>query len=294
MMDKILVTGSTGFIGRSLVSNLLKNRKKVYAIIRKSEKNIKFATKTKKQFRNYLPIFFSKNSELRNKISNIKPHILVNLATNYLPNPSDKEIHSVIDSNIVFPTLILDICCKSRISKIINICSTMQCHKNQIDNPQNFYALTKILFKKTMSYYQKIYSKKIFLNLYIGDTYGSNDTRKKILPIIIKNYKSNKKTSILTKNLKLNILHIEDIITGLKILINDVKKSSDYFVKSEKPLDLFNVIKNYNSTKKRKVKLFWLNKKVPAIISIKMKTIPGWSQKFNVINYFYKDLNESI
>ena len=42
-MDKILVTGSTGFIGRSLVSNLLKNRKKVYAIIRKSEKNIKFA-----------------------------------------------------------------------------------------------------------------------------------------------------------------------------------------------------------------------------------------------------------
>ena len=251
-MDKILVTGSTGFIGRSLVSNLLKNRKKVYAIIRKSEKNIKFATKTKKQFRNYLPIFFSKNSELRNKISNIKPHILVNLATNYLPNPSDKEIHSVIDSNIVFPTLILDICCKSRVSKIINICSTMQCHKNQIDNPQNFYALTKILFKKTMSYYQKIYSKKIFLNLYIGDTYGSNDTRKKILPIIIKNYKSNKKTSILTKNLKLNILHIEDIITGLKILINDVKKSSDYFVKSEKPLDLFNVIKNYNSTKKKK------------------------------------------
>ena len=293
-MNKILVTGSTGFIGRSLVSNLLKNRKKVYAIIRKSEKNIKFATKTKKQFRNYLPIFFSKNSELRNKISNIKPHILVNLATNYLPNPSDKEIHSVIDSNIVFPTLILDICCKSRVSKIINICSTMQCHKNQIDNPQNFYALTKILFKKTMSYYQKIYSKKIFLNLYIGDTYGSNDTRKKILPIIIKNYKSNKKTSILTKKLKLNILHIEDIITGLKILINDVKKSSDYFVKSEKPLDLFNVIKNYNSTKKRKVKLFWLNKKVPAIISIKMKTIPGWSQKFNVINYFYKDLNESI
>ena len=293
-MNKILVTGSTGFIGRSLVSNLLKNRKKVYAIIRKSEKNIRFATKTKKQFRNYLPIFFSKNSELRNKISNIKPHILVNLATNYLPNPSDKEIHSVIDSNIVFPTLILDICCKSRVSKIINICSTMQCHKNQIDNPQNFYALTKILFKKTMSYYQKIYSKKIFLNLYIGDTYGSNDTRKKILPIIIKNYKSNKKTSILTKNLKLNILHIEDIITGLKILINDVKKSSDYFVKSEKPLDLFNVIKNYNSTKKRKVKLFWLNKKVPAIISIKMKTIPGWNQKFNVINYFYKDLNESI
>ena len=37
-MKKILITGSTGFIGKSLVENLLKDKRKVFAVIRKSKK----------------------------------------------------------------------------------------------------------------------------------------------------------------------------------------------------------------------------------------------------------------
>ena len=173
------------------------------------------------------------------------------------------------------------------------MCSIMQCDKNKIDNPQNFYALTKILFKKNMSYYQKIYPKKIFLNLYIGDSYGSNDSRRKILPTIIKNYRKNKTTTILTKNLKLNILHVNDIVNGIKILAKSIKSSGDYFIKSHNQFNLFHVIKIFNSKATRKVKLLWLNKKSASINNIKIKNIPGWKQKVNVIDYFYKDLNES-
>ena len=173
------------------------------------------------------------------------------------------------------------------------MCSIMQCDKNKVDNPQNFYALTKILFKKNMSYYQKIYPKKIFLNLYIGDSYGSNDSRNKILPTIIKNYRKNKATTILTKNLKLNILHVNDIVNGIKILAKSIKSSGDYFIKSRNQFDLLHVIKIFNSKATRKVKLLWLNKKPTIINNIKIKNIPGWKQKINVIDYFYKDLNES-
>jgi len=292
-MNKILLTGSTGFIGRSLVSSLLNDKKKVFAIIRKSKKNVKSATRIKKKYRNFSPIFFKKNNELNSKISSINPHIIINLATNYLPYPRLKEIPSVLNSNIIFPTLILDICCKSKVKKIINMCSIMQCDKNKVDNPQNFYALTKILFKKNMSYYQKIYPKKIFLNLYIGDSYGSNDSRNKILPTIIKNYRKNKATTILTKNLKLNILHVNDIVNGIKILAKSIKSSGDYFIKSRNQFDLLHVIKIFNSKATRKVKLLWLNKKPTIINNIKIKNIPGWKQKINVIDYFYKDLNES-
>ena len=292
-MNKILVTGSTGFIGRVLINNLLSDKKKIFAVIRKSEKNIKFASKIKKKYNNFFPIFFKKNDELISKTSNINARILINLATNYIPFPNYKEMPSVLDSNVIFPTIILNICCKSKVTKIINICSVMQCYKNKLDNPQNFYALTKILFKKTMTYYQKNYPEKIFLNLYLGDSYGSNDKRKKILPTIIKNYKKNKTTTILTKNLKLNILHVNDIVNGINILSKDIKKSGDFFIKSQKKFDLLKVIKNFNLKTNRKVKLLWTNKKIPLINYIKIKTIPGWKQRFNVINSFYKDLNES-
>ena len=69
-----------------------------------------------------------------------------------------------------------------------------------------------------MEYYKKKYPKIKFINVYIGDTYGTNDNRKKIFPTIIKNYKKNKRTVILTKKLKLNIVHVNDIINGLNEL----------------------------------------------------------------------------
>ena len=146
-MNKILVTGSTGFIGKSLVNNLLKDKRKVFAIIRKSNKNIKSASKIKKKQKNFFPIFFNKNQELSKKISNLNPQVVVNLAVYYMNrDPDHSDIPLIINSNVLFPTMILDLCCKSKASKIINICSVMQCDKNKIDNPLNFYALTKILF----------------------------------------------------------------------------------------------------------------------------------------------------
>jgi len=294
-MKRILVTGSTGFIGKSLVNNLLKNKRKVFAIIRKSNKNIKSSSEIRKKNKNFYPIFFNKNHELKIKLSNIKPEVIVNLATNYINyHPNHKDIYSIMNSNIIFPTLILDLCCKSKISKVINICSVMQCDKNKIDNPLNFYALTKILFKKTMAYYQKTHPKKVFLNLYIGDTYGPEDTRKKILPIIIKNYKKNKKTTILTKNLKMNILHVEDVVNAIKILIDNEKKSNNYFIKSKKNFNLHKIVKKFNLKAERKLKLLWLNKKINNTDNkIKLKTVPKWRPRFNVINHVYKHLNES-
>ncbi len=156
-MKKIFVTGSTGFIGKHLIIHLLNEKKKIFVIIRKSKKNILHASKLRKKYKNYFPVFFKKNKELKNKISNINPDVVLNLATNYLPFPNNERILSVINSNIVFPTIILNILSKNKMMKIINLCSIMQCDKNQIDNPLNFYALTKILFKKTLSYYNKFY-----------------------------------------------------------------------------------------------------------------------------------------
>lgn len=286
-MNKILITGATGFIGKVLLDNLLKEKKTIFAIIRHSRKNKKFAIQLRNKNKNFFPIFFKTNEELLKKILNIKPNIVINLATNYIPFPSHHKIPSVINSNIIFPTLILDACCKQKIKKFINLCSVMQLNNNKLDNPENYYALTKILFKKTMSFYNKIYKNKIFINLYIGDTFGPKDTRKKILPEIIKNYKKNKKTTIFTKNLNLNILHVYDVVKGIKLLVNKTKKSENYLIQPNKKINLFNIIKKFNYKSKKKIKLRWLNKKGNKIYKVNMKSIPGWKEKRNVIKDFY-------
>jgi len=291
-MKKILVTGSTGFIGKSLVINLLKDNKSIYAIIRKTKRNIKFSSKIKKKYKNYFPIFFKENYELKKKLSKLKPDVVVNLATNFIPNPNHNQLTNIIDSNVIFPTLILDICCNKKVLKFINLCSVAQCYKNKIDSPQNFYAMTKIMFKKSMSFYKKRNQNINFVNIYIGDTYGANDNRKKIFPTLLKNYIKNKRTTILTKKLKINIVHQDDIVNGIKILINKKVISDDYRIKSEKNIILSKLINKFNLDAKKKIKVLWLNKKISTLNDIKMKKIPGWKERYSVENSFCKDLNE--
>ena len=293
-MKKILITGSTGFIGKRLVNNLVNNNNnQIFSIIRKTGKNYKYSSKIRKKHKNFHPIFFKKNSELKKKVSNLKAEVIINLATNFIPNPEHHQLSSIMNSNVIFPTIILDNCCRNNIPKFINLCSVAQCDKNKIDNPQNFYAMTKILFKQCMEYYKKKYPKIKFINVYIGDTYGTNDNRKKIFPTIIKNYKKNKRTVILTKKLKLNIVHVNDIINGLKILINKVNKSDNFLIKSKKIIILSNLIKKFNYSNKKKIKVLWLNKKVGTLNNIRIKKIPYWNEKFDVVKYFFNDLNEN-
>ena len=46
----------------------------------------------------------------------------------------------------------------------------------------------------------------------ISDTFGENDNRPKIINVLKKNYKYNKITKIVSKNLFINLLNIKDII----------------------------------------------------------------------------------
>tara|TARA_B110000196_G_C20996145_1_gene590693 strand:+ start:655 stop:855 length:201 start_codon:yes stop_codon:yes gene_type:complete len=66
-MNKILITGSTGFIGKHLTENLLGNKDKIYALIRKSKKNYLHSSKIKKNIRTFFPSFLIKMKSWQKK-----------------------------------------------------------------------------------------------------------------------------------------------------------------------------------------------------------------------------------
>ena len=72
MDNKILLTGSSGFIGKSLTINLLNNKYQVFVILNNSKKNKALAKSLKKNYKNYKPIFINNVEELKKKLSKLK------------------------------------------------------------------------------------------------------------------------------------------------------------------------------------------------------------------------------
>ena len=70
-MKKILITGSTGFIGKSLINFFLSKKYKVFALTRKNLKNSKI---------NYIKSNLFNHLQIEQIIKKIEPNYLIHLA----------------------------------------------------------------------------------------------------------------------------------------------------------------------------------------------------------------------
>jgi dTDP-D-glucose 4,6-dehydratase len=105
----ILLTGSSGFIGKIFLKESLKRNYQVIDILRlKNKKNLELNYLRKKYKKNYKSIYFLNNKELEKKISGLKIDVFINFATLYKNNHTNSEIDNFINSNITFPTTIME------------------------------------------------------------------------------------------------------------------------------------------------------------------------------------------
>ena len=283
MNKKILITGSTGFIGSHVKEYLLKKNYFVIDIIREKNKN-----KIKKN-KNYKPIFYRTIEDLEKKIKKVEFSIIINCATFYSKNYDCKTVLELIKTNILFSTLIL-IGNLKKIKKIINFDTMMQHSINENFNPMNVYAITKFAHKNISEFI--ISKKKIkFYNLKLYETFGPNDKRNKLVPTIIKNYKKNKVTKILSKNLKMNFTDINKIISLVgKIVETDLYKGKEYIIKNYKSENIEKLIFKCNKKLNKKIKVKYLSSKNINVVKIKNFKIQNIILKSDIKNFILKNI----
>ena len=269
-MKKILITGSNGFVGKNILIELLP-KYKIYVTVRKE-----FFRQRKKIDKNLLFIIFKNHNDLNIKLKKIKVDCVIHCATNYLKVHKSNDIHDLINTNITFGNIILENLNKMNVKKFINFSTVWQDFDGKENLPFNLYSATKSAFENIIRYYEIKLKNISFYNLYIGDTYGYHDNRKKIINVIKTRINSNKLINITSKNLFLNLLNVFDITNAIKILLNKNIKSGNYnltnksFIKISKVLDIlrkkynFKISLKYNSNRIIKFKIF------------KLKRLPYW------------------
>jgi len=290
----LLITGTTGFVGYKFLLFALSNNFLVIDILRKKNRKNKKIQKIKKAYpAKYNNIFFSNNKELSRKLKNIDTDYFINFATLYGNSHSHNQIDDFIDSNISFPTLIYDLI-NNKTKKMINFGSMMQHAKDEKLVSKNFYAATKNAFEMIGNYYANINNKTKFYNIKFYESVGDNDARKKIIPTIINNYKKNIVTKILSKELSLNIIHTDDIINSIMVLLNNNIESGSYCIKNNHNIKISALINTINKGLNKKIKVKYGNKSITSNKN-NLRILPKWKPIKNleskIIKIFKNEIN---
>ena len=267
-MKKILLTGSTGFIGSELLKNLSKNYK-IYVTLRK---------KTKKNFihKNIIKIYFSSFQNLNDKIEKLKINTVIHCATHYVKKHDFKDIKKLSDSNILFGNIILENLEKMGVKTFINFSTVWENFNGKKDNYYNLYSAYKSSYNNINNFYKKKFGKTKIINLVISDTFGENDKRKKIINLLKINYKKRVITKLISKNLYMNLLNVIDINNAIRLILKKNYKSGTYLLKNESDFKVSDIIDGINKHSNKKIKIRWLSNNIIREKTFKFKTLKNW------------------
>ena len=274
-MNTIIITGSNGFIGSNLVNTLSKTHKLILLVRVKSK-----SKKTKYIFNKNISFkFFKNNTELKNLLKKVKGSWLIHCATHYVKKHQSNDIGKIINSNIELGTILLDNLNVMGTKNFINFSTIWENYNGIKNNPHNLYSASKQAFEKIINYYQ-INNKKInFYSLVISDTYGANDKRQKLISVLKKNIINKKETKIISKNLHINLLNVNDIVSGVFILLKSKIKPGKYSMINKIPFKAIDLIQQIQKRIKSQVKIKWLSSKKIKEKIYNYKSLPGWKPR---------------
>lgn len=275
-MKKILLTGSSGFLGSVALKELSKNNI-VYFISRKKIPNSKIKKNTKQ-------IYYKDYKQLDLKLKKIKIDIVIHCATHYAKKHNKYDIEKFSDSNLIFGNILLENLKKMSVKSFINFSTVWENYNGINDNFYNLYSVYKRNFSNLILYYKKLNSKINFFNLFLSDTFGEFDKRPKIINILKTNYKENKVSKIISSKLFINLINVIDIIYAIEIILRNNIKPGDYNLINPKDISLYELVKKFNSKNKKKLKIKWLSKKIIKDKIFKKKILRNWIPKNSNIN----------
>ncbi len=214
---KIFITGPNGFIGNNLIKSLIENE----------NINLSVLIRKKEYFDLFEPYGIScflddgSTDDLIKYFNEQKFDLVIHLASLFIKDHNSNNIVNLIESNVLLGTRLLEASVKSGVKAFINTGTFWQHYSGEEYSPVNLYAATKQAFEDIAKYY--IESNNLyFVTLKLNDTYGPDDTRKKIFNIW-HSLNNNERLKMSPGLQKIDILFIDDVVEAFKKLILQVE-----------------------------------------------------------------------
>lgn len=231
MSEYILLTGGTGFVGSHLLEKLLNLNKNVILL----KRSFSDPWRINKFIENENLIVKNIDEESVDEIFNQYSIIgIFHLASNSQRELNSNIISKMIDSNIKFPTQLLENSINNNVKFFIN---TGSVYEYELNNPPisektkikpfNLYASTKTALEDILKFYSVNYDLNCS-TLKLFTPYGPKDNENKITPYLIISSMKKEKIYIKSPNKTLDLIYIDDVINSYITVMNNISKFNEY------------------------------------------------------------------
>lgn len=278
----ILVTGATGFIGTNLTRELRKqNNLFILGQFEGDPEKLGLSG----------IIMTDDIQRLADYIKENQIEGIIHLASLYLTVHTPEQVKDLVSSNVYFGTAVLEAASLAGCVKwFLNTGSIWQNYntKGTEYNPVNLYAATKQAFIDMAKYYRDVFGIK-FCTLKLCDTYGPNDTRKKLFKLFKDYSESGEVLKMSPGEQLIDLLYITDIVAGFtqlaKLLSSDADLKDEYVLSSGRQIPLKELANLFIQVSGRNLKIEWGGLPYRArevMVPWKGETVPGWKAKVKV------------
>jgi len=254
---KVLITGANGFIGSHLLDHLIEDGNYKIGITLRTFSD---TWRIKRHIDN-LEIFYIDKIDIEDIISKFKPELVIHLAVYYRKEHSYSDIEEMLNTNIIFPTKILDSMVRNNIKFFINTGTFTEYSINESElkpysklSPSNLYSATKVSFEDILKFYTNNYEiNAITLKLFAP--YGYRDNPKKLIPYLINCALKGEIAEISPGDQRWDFIYVKDIakayIKGIKYLMKTREKYSVFNIGSGTSHSIKEIVEIINSFGKK-------------------------------------------
>ena len=215
MNRNVLVTGGNGFIGSVVLRKLIEVHDTPIIIRRNSSDMWRI-----NEIIDHIVVYNIDNLPLSKVFEMERIDAVINLATYYRKFDLYEDIDKMVDSNIKFPTQLLQLCKEHNIPIFVTAGSYFQHEINykSINGsssavPRDFYAATKNAFERIMEYYSSNGNIKT-VELVLSTPYGEMDHDEKLIPYVIRQALRNSPVKLSQGFQRLNLVYVEDVASA--------------------------------------------------------------------------------
>ena len=235
-MEKILVTGSSGFIGMHLCRNLLDDGYNVYGIDNMNDYyDVSLKEARLNLLRDYDNFTFNKIDisslkDVKRVFNNFKPEIVVNLAAQAGVRYSLENPHAYIQSNVVGFTNIIEACRHHKVSGLIYASSSSVYGGNKkipfsvddrVDKPISIYAASKKANELIAHTYSHLYGLNT-TGLRFFTVYGPWGRPDMAMYIFADKIRKGEKIPVFNHGkMQRDFTYIDDIVNGIRASIEN-------------------------------------------------------------------------